>query len=93
LSQRSTLLIHDIVIKLLMGHGQRSKHVCGYYSNMQILADAIKAQTAELRSSVDSMKEMLKKYERGRSGSDSKDSITLPELRQELRSFASTLNE
>ncbi len=76
-----------------MGHGQRSKHVCGYYSNMQILADAIKAQTAELRSSVDSMKEMLKKYERGRSGSDGKDSITLPELRQELRSFASTLNE
>lgn len=59
----------------------------------QILADAIKAQTAELRSSVDSMKEMLKKYERGRSGSDSKDSITLPELRQELRSFAITLNE
>lgn len=58
-----------------------------------ILADAIKAQTAELRSSVDSMKEMLKKYERGRSGSDSKDSITLPELRQELRSFASTLND
>ncbi len=93
MSQRSTLLIHDIVIKLLMGHGQRSKHVCGYYSNMQILADAIKAQTAELRSSVDSMKEMLKKYERGRSGSDGKDSITLPELRQELRSFASTLNE
>ena len=63
------------------------------YSNMQILADAIKAQTAELRSSVDSMKEMLKKYERGRKGSDVTDSITLPELRQELRSFASTLNE
>jgi hypothetical protein len=60
---------------------------------VQILADAIKAQTAELRSSVDSMKEMLKKYERGRKGSDGKDSITLPELRQELRSFASTLNE
>lgn len=60
---------------------------------MQILADAIKAQTAELRSSVDSMKEMLKKYDRGSKGSDGKDSITLPELRQELRSFASTLNE
>lgn len=58
-----------------------------------ILADAIKAQTAELRSSVDSMKEMLTKYERGRKGSDGTDSITLPELRQELRSFASTLNE
>lgn len=60
---------------------------------MQILADAIKAQTAELRSSVDSMKEMLQKYERGRNGPDGKNSITLPELRQELRSFASTLNE
>ena len=59
---------------------------------MQILADAIKAQTAELRASVDSMKEMLNKYEKGRS-SPSKDSVTMSELRQELLTFANNLNE
>ena len=60
--------------------------------NMQILADAIKAQTAELRASVDSMKEMLNKYEQGRN-SPSKDTVTMAELRQELLTFATNLNE
>ena len=56
---------------------------------MQILADAIKAQTAALRESVDSMKDMLMKYEQGRSSLASKESITLKELQQELRSTLS----
>ena len=59
---------------------------------MQILADAIKAQTAELRASVDSMKEMLNKYEQSRS-SPSKDGVTMAELRKELLTFANNLNE
>ena len=59
---------------------------------MQILADAIKAQTAELRASVDSMKEMLNKYEQSRS-SPSKDGVSMAELRQELLTFANNLNE
>lgn len=57
-----------------------------------ILADAIKAQTAELRASVDSMKEMLNKYEQSRS-SPSKDGVSMAELRQELLTFANNLND
>ena len=59
---------------------------------MQILADAIKAQTAELRASVDSLKDMVKDFEKSQKEAASRrdTGVSLADLRQELRSFAST---
>ena len=61
---------------------------------MQMLSDAITAQTAELKSSVDSMKDMLKRFEQSQNDRASKkEGVSLSDLRQELRSFAATLHE
>ena len=59
---------------------------------LQILAEAIKAQTAELRASVDSMKDMLKSFQDKQDAADrqTRSSLSLADLRQELQSFAST---
>ena len=59
---------------------------------LQILAEAIKAQAAELRASVDSMKDMLKSFQDKQDAADrqTRSSLSLADLRQELQSFAST---
>ena len=60
--------------------------------SVQILADAITAQTAELRAAVDSLKDMTKAFEQiQKDAASRKDTgVSLADLRQELRSFAST---
>lgn len=59
---------------------------------MQILADAIKAQTTELRASVDSLKDMMKAFEQSQKDTGKREDtgISLADLRQELRSFGTT---
>lgn len=56
------------------------------------VADAIRAQTAELASSIKAIKELVTKLDLERLPSHD-DHLTAAELRQELRDFASTLNE
>lgn len=56
------------------------------------------AQTAELRSSIDSIKTLAAALEAGQKaggggGVQAADGLTVSELRQELRSFAETLHE
>jgi hypothetical protein len=72
-------------------------------TSSHILASAIKSQTKELRGAIDSMKSFVERLEKGKTvdEGDSGDStitrgsagLTIAELRRELRSFASTLNE
>lgn len=66
------------------------------------VADAIQAQTAELRASVDSIKQLVASLEvgqqQGRGGADAADgseggAASVCELRQELRSITQTLHE
>lgn len=63
---------------------------CNCMLQVQVLADAIKAQTAELRASVDSLKDMMKAFEQNQKDTATKETtgISLADLRQELRSFA-----
>ena len=59
-----------------------------------MLSDAFTAQTAELKATVKSLEDMVRRMEKGRSGSDNaSEAVTLSELRQELRSFSATLTE
>lgn len=58
-----------------------------------MLSDAFTAQTAELKATVKSLEDMVRKMELGRSAADKQDAVTLSELRQELRSFSATLTE
>ena len=58
-----------------------------------MLSDAFTAQTAELKATVKSLEDMVRKMEQGRKMVDNQDGLTLSELRQELRSFSATLTE
>ena len=59
-----------------------------------MLSDAFTAQTAELKATVKSLEDMVRRMEKGRSASDNaSEAVTLSELRQELRSFSATLTE
>lgn len=61
---------------------------------LQMLSDAFTAQTAELKATVKSLEDMVRRMEKGRSASDNaSEAVTLSELRQELRSFSATLTE
>ena len=67
---------------------------------MQMLSDAItaqssaiSAQTAELKTAVESIKATLQKFEQSQSDKKSKEGLSLSDLRQELRSFAAGLHE
>eukprot|EP00891_Asterochloris_glomerata_P006807 jgi/Astpho2/6807/Aster-x1399 len=67
-------------------------------AHAKALAEAIKAQTNELHTSVTSMKEMLQNIDRSSrqaagGGQHQSPSLSLGELRNELRTFAATLNE
>jgi len=72
-------------------------------SSSHILASAIKSQTKELRGAIDSMKSFVERLEKGKAVDEENSGditttcgsagLTIAELRQELRSFASTLNE
>ena len=58
-----------------------------------MLSDAFTAQTAELKATVKSLEDMVRKMEVGKSAAAKQDAVTLSELRQELRSFSATLTE
>lgn len=60
---------------------------------LQMLSDAFTAQTAELKATVKSLEDMVRRMELGRSAADKQDAVTLSELRQEFRSFSATLTE
>lgn len=51
-------------------------------------------QTAEMQKTLDSLKEALSSLEKGKAPAETlRDSITLTDLRSELRALASSLNE
>ena len=58
-----------------------------------MLSDAFTAQTAELKATVKSLEDMVRRMEQGRNTSDKQDTVTLSDLRQELRTFSATLTE
>ena len=58
-----------------------------------MLSEAFTAQTAELKATVKSLEDMVRKLELGKKVSSPQDGLTLSELRQELRSFSATLTE
>ena len=59
-----------------------------------MLSDAFTAQTAELKATVKSLEDMVRRMEKGRNVTENaSDSVTLSELRQELRTFSATLTE
>lgn len=71
-------------------------------TSSHILASAIKSQTKELRRAIESMKSFVERLEKGKAVDEGNSGdtttsgtagLTITELRQELRSFASTLNE
>lgn len=62
-------------------------------SEVAAVADAIRAQTAELASSIEALKALVAGLDKQRTDETPEDRITAGELRQELSTIASTLNE
>lgn len=58
-----------------------------------MLSEAFTAQTAELKATVKSLEDMVRKMELGKKAPNQQAGLTLSELRQELRSFSATLTE
>ena len=59
----------------------------------QAIANAVKLQTEELGLAVASIKSLVEKLEKGKLPAEDLETVTISDLRHELRSFASTLNE
>lgn len=55
-----------------------------------MVADALEAQSAELRSTVDSLRELITELREARGGQAS---ATIQELRDELRTISAAVNE
>jgi hypothetical protein len=61
-------------------------------TNVNAVADAIRAQTAELASSIESLKALIAGLDKKRPASP-EEKITASEIRQELHTIAASLNE
>ncbi|KAG7667382.1 hypothetical protein Ndes2526B_g04100 [Nannochloris sp. 'desiccata'] len=64
----------------------------GSSSDVNAVADAIRAQTAELASSIEALKALIAGLDRQRPASP-EDKVTASEIRQELHTIAASLNE
>lgn len=64
----------------------------GSSSDVNAVANAIRAQTAELASSIDELKALIADLDKKRPASP-EDKVTASELRQELHTIAASLNE
>ncbi|KAK9837860.1 hypothetical protein WJX74_006450 [Apatococcus lobatus] len=73
--------------------GQSAAEKAAEARTAELIAKAIQAQTSELRSAVDSLKEMVKGLDRAPAPGLHSDTLSLSDLRSELRTFATSLSE